>query len=102
MAFDNPVRSDIKTFLQDAGYTDRLARGVAIAVLAMQVVQCVASAYTYVALHGDGAWFVFTLAEDQPWALKWANPPARATIYVTVVVPAELLTHWLQLSGLQI
>jgi hypothetical protein len=85
-----------------AGSTDGFARSAAVAVLLWLAVQCAAAAWTYVALHGDGAWFIFTLAVDQPWALKWSILANRSAVYATVVLPAELLTNELHLTGLQI
>jgi hypothetical protein len=53
-------------------------------------------------LHGDGSYFVYAIAAGDPWQLKWKYLATRASVYVLTVVPTELLSNGLSLSGEQI
>lgn len=55
-----------------------------------------------VMLYADGGWFVFTLAADNPWILKWESIAARATTYALTVWPVLKLSQWLDLTPTQI
>ena len=72
------------------------------AVIVLQAVLCAAAAVTLVGLYGDGAWFTFAVADGDPWILKWSMLASRASNYVTVVVPAELIATIFRLDGTHI
>jgi hypothetical protein len=78
-----------------------LGRRASVAVLVIQALLCISAALTLVALHGDGAWFVFAIGAGEAWTLKWAHLSTRVATYVTVVVPTELAEGTFRLSGPQ-
>jgi hypothetical protein len=53
-------------------------------------------------LNADGAFFVFALATQNPWKLKWASVPPRFATYFFTVIPTELVERTWRLSGEQI
>lgn len=60
----------------------------------------VAGAYlTRVFLHGDGSYFVFVIAAEQPWALKWYTLETRLSTYVLTVVPTAWIARVFALDG---
>lgn len=75
---------------------------ISYAVIAVQALLCTAAALTLVGLYGDGAWFAFAVADGDPWVLKWSMLASRASAYVTVVLPAELITSMFRLEGTEI
>jgi hypothetical protein len=77
-------------------------RRLTVAILAIQAAACFAAWFTNVMLHGDGAFFTYSLSMGEAWMLKWRDIAARATVYITTVVPTEWLAAWLQLEPLDI
>jgi len=86
----------------DAIENQRLLRRLTAAFLIAHLAAAVAAALTLVMLQGDGSWFVYTLTLDAPWVLKWQAIAARATVYLTTVVPTQAIAHLFDLGPLAI
>jgi hypothetical protein len=86
----------------DAIENQRLLRRLTAAFLLAHLAAAVAAALTLVMLQGDGSWFVYTLTLDAPWVLKWHAIAARATVYLTTVVPTQAIAHLFDLGPLAI
>jgi hypothetical protein len=77
-------------------------RKLAIGLIALQLTICVLAALTRVMLQGDGAYFVYTLSVDQPWALEWQDLASRSSTYILTVVPTLWIADNFHLSPLSI
>jgi hypothetical protein len=86
----------------DALENQRLLRRLTAAFLVAHLVAAIAAALSLVMLQGDGSWFVYTLTLDAPWVLKWQAIAARATVYLTTVVPTQAIAHLFDLGPLAI
>ncbi len=79
-----------------------LFRSLILAVIALHIAGSIAAVLTNVMLHGDGAYFVFALALEDAWALKWRDISARASIYLFTVLPTYWISQAADLSPLDI
>jgi len=92
----------ISAVLPDLAPLESFIKVIALALLLGQTVLYIGSIFTHVMLHGDGSYFVYAIAAGDPWQLKWKYLATRASTYVLTVVPTELLSSGLSLSGEQI
>jgi hypothetical protein len=86
----------------DLSRIEAFIKTIALALLAGQVILYVGAIVTHVMLHGDGSYFVYTIAAGAPWDLKWKYLLTRSSIYILTVVPAEFFSSNFRLSGEQI
>jgi hypothetical protein len=84
------------------GLDKTACRALAMAVLAVQTAGALAAPLTHLMLHADGSQFVYAICVDRPWLLKWRNLAARATIYVTTVVPTQWATRTFHLAPMAV
>ncbi len=73
-------------------------RNLALMVLTIQIVLCIAAIASLLMLHADGAFFVFALASGEPWTLKWSEISARVSVYLLTVLPTQLLADLFDLA----
>jgi hypothetical protein len=100
MALLSSLRHNLVSFQR--GLNAQTCRRLAGAALIIQILGALVASSTHLMLYGDGAYFVYSLSVGEPWLLKWATIPARATVYTITVIPTEWIGRWLDLSPLRI
>lgn len=95
------VRLGAETCLLLSG-RERTAKLLAICVILVGLAGTLSAVLFDIMLYGDGAYFVYALATDQPWLMKWDGIAARASVYVFTVIPAHALKALFDLSPLEL
>lgn len=81
---------------------ERTAKFLAMLVVLVGLAGTLSAVLFDIMLYGDGAYFVYALAADQPWLMKWDGIAARASTYLFTVVPAHVLKAMFNLSPLEL
>ena len=83
-------------------YLESFTKKIALILLAAQALLCIGAVFSQVMLHGDGSFFVYAIAAEDPWGLKWSSLLTRASTYVLTVLPTAFVSDIFRLSGAQI